>query len=87
MIKIVKNGKEMEVRTQLQASAFLNNGWKIKEEVPNTDGTSVVNAQNENTDVGEKETQDETPSEISGEISLETPTNEEAKKSRNGRGK
>lgn len=34
MIKIVKNDKEMEVRTQLQASAFLKNGWKIKEEIP-----------------------------------------------------
>lgn len=33
MIKLEKNGRTMEARTQVQASAFLNNGWKIKEEV------------------------------------------------------
>ena len=38
MIKIEKDGREMEVRTQLQASAFLNSGWKIKEDIPSEVG-------------------------------------------------
>ena len=77
---VEKNKIEMTVRDKNQLAAFLNNGWKIKEEVPATDGASVVNAQVENTDVRAEETQAETPTEI--------PVDEEPKKStKSGKGK
>ena len=64
---VEKNGIKMTARDKNQLAAFLNNGWKIKEEVPTTDGASVVNAQIENTDAGKEETPAETPSETSAD--------------------
>ena len=77
---VEKNKIEITVRDKNQLAAFLNNGWKIKEEVPATDGASVGNAQIEDTDAGVEETPAETPS--------ETPVAEEPKKStKSGKGK
>ena len=77
---VVKNDVEMTARDKNQLAAFLNNGWKIKEEVPATDGASVVNAQIEDTDAGVEETPAEAPS--------ENPVDEEPKKAtKSGKGK
>ena len=34
MAKVVKNGKVIELATDLQASVFLRNGWKVVEDEP-----------------------------------------------------
>lgn len=41
MIKLEKNGRTMEARTEVQASAFINNGWKkVDVENPSTENQS-----------------------------------------------
>lgn len=41
MIKFEKNGRTMEARTDVQASAFINNGWKkVDVENPSTENQS-----------------------------------------------
>ena len=46
MIKLEKNGRTMEARTEVQASAFINNGWKKVEDV-NSSTKELVNGNEE----------------------------------------
>lgn len=78
MIKLEKNGRTMEARTDVQASAFIHNGWKkVDVENPSTenqsDGTNE-NKEYKKSDISRmnKETLKELATKIGVEFTEET---------------